>query len=105
MAKLMIPQAESKFREETYTPEFLKYKGYYNRIPPFRSAINAISDAVTASWECKGTNGAEMAKIINNFNGNGKESFKMMMNNCHKVFTLCGDAYFEIVTNSDLNIE
>lgn len=105
MAKLMIPQAQSFFKEDSYSSEFLKYKGYYDRIPPFKSALNAIADAVTSSWACKGANGAAMASLLDKVTGNGKQTFKILMNNCVKTYRLGGDAYFEIIVDENLDLE
>lgn len=109
MANITIPQAQAelqgKQREQEYFGEFLKWKGFYDEIPLLKSVIDAKADAVTASWRTYGKKGKKMAEILDGFDGNGKETFKGMMNNAVKTFTIGGDCFFEIVADSDLNIE
>ena len=105
MANLLISDSQAESRDQEFRNEFLKWKGYYDAVPPLRAAINAIADATTASWATKGVNGKAMKDIINQFDGNGKQTFKMVMNNACKSFLLSGDAYLEVVTNRELGID
>src|SRR3990167_9765920 len=104
MALITIPQARSE-NKYSYQSEYLKWRGYYDDVPVLRSVINAVADATTASWLTKGNNGNQAAAMFDATEGNGKETFKMLMTNAVKVRMICGDAYFEIVTNSDLMME
>lgn len=97
--------AQSEHMRDWYTSDYLSWKGYYDKIAVLRSTINAVADATCASWQTKGPQGATLAKVLNNFEGNGKETFKTLMRNAVATGMICGDAYFEIVYNGDLGVE
>jgi hypothetical protein len=105
MSLVMITSAQTEANRESYKSEYLKWKGYYDKIPILRSTINAVADAVAASWNTYGNNGEVLRPILNNFEGNGKETFKTLMRNAVATGMICGDAYFEIVYNDDLGVE
>ena len=105
MALITINASQSDKGRESYRPDWLKWKGYYDQIPLLRGTLNAVADAVSASWTTKGTNGNAMAAILDNFEGNGKETFKMQMRNAVLSGMVCGDSFFEVVTNDDLGVE
>lgn len=104
MALITIPAARGE-NKYSYQSEYLKWRGYYDDVPVLRSVINAVADATTASWLTKGGKGTQAATMFDSIEGNGKETFKMLMTNAIKVGMICGDAYFEIVTNGDLMLE
>lgn len=92
---------ETYVKEGEYVSEFLRWKGLVDKVPMMMSILNANADAVTASWRTEGENGKTMAGILDNFEGNGKETFKLMMNNMVKIAKIGGDAYAEIIFDGD----
>lgn len=99
MAQLRVPAAqETWIRDEgVYQSNFLKWKGYVDRIPILRSILNANADAVTASWRTEGKNQKEMADVLDQFEDSGKGSFKLTMNNAMKISKIGGDFYGEVL--------
>ena len=105
MALISIYPAPSEVNKESYEADFLKWKGFYDDIPALRSVINSVADATTASWKTRGQNNKTLRDVLDNIEGNGKETFKTLMCNAVKTSMVCGDAFFEIITNDDLGVE
>ena len=105
MALVSIPESSSEITTQFYESKFLKWKGYYDEIPILRGVVNSIADSVTASWRIRGNNADEVTTVLNNIEGNGKETFKTLMCNAIKTGIVGGDSFFEIVTNDDLGVE
>lgn len=103
MAIIAVPQAQAEDRF-TYTSSFLKWKGFIDRIPVLDSIISANAAAVSSSWRTFGRNAKTMKEVLNGVTGNGKQTFKQLMNNALMVAKIGGDCYMEIITDSDLNI-
>lgn len=93
MALITIPQAESDINQQYFDTDWLKWQGIYNKCPLFASAINTKANAVTASWSFTGENAKEATDIFNGYDGNGKQTFKILLNNMCKVYTIGGN-YF-----------
>jgi hypothetical protein len=90
-------------KESHHTSEFHKWNAFVQKIPILKSILNANADAVTASWQTYGKNDKPMATMLDEFEGNGKESFKLIMNNALKIAKIGGDYYAEIVYDGDDN--
>lgn len=102
MALIARPVASSQqAKDSEYSSTFLKWNAYVEKIPILKSILNANADAVTASWRTSGTHAKAMAQTLDEFEGNGKESFKLIMNNALKIAKIGGDYYAEIVYDED----
>lgn len=98
MALLRAAQAQETYlKDGVYRSEFLQWKGFVDRIPILRAILNANADAVTASWRTEGKEAKKMADVLDQFEGNGKETFKLIMNNAIKIAKIGGDYYGEII--------
>jgi hypothetical protein len=83
--------------EGTYDTDFLKWKGRVDRNPVLRSILEAKWSAVTNSFSVSGKKGKQATQILENFTGNGKETFTSIMQNLGKISDVCGDSYAEII--------
>lgn len=101
MALLKIGAAQGESKNEEKTSDYLTWLGFVNKIPLLRSIINANADSVTASWQTYGDHAEQMAKILDNFEGTGKETFKQIIHKLFRQAKTGGNAYAEVVTNDD----
>lgn len=99
MATVYVPSANSEVSrsEWSYHNKYLTWKGFYDKVPLLRGIIDTTADAVTASWRTYGSNDKSAADKLDAFEGNGKESFKLMMNAAAKACIVNGDYFAEIV--------
>jgi len=98
--EFVLVSAQETYMESAgsvYTSSFLKWKGIYNKNPIARSLVDAIADAVCASWRTYGKEGRTMATILDSMRGNGKQSFKLIVHNMVKTALIGGDSYAEMV--------
>lgn len=106
MSKLLIPNAQETYEKDgSYVSQFLRYRGIVDNDGVLRAIVNANADAVTASWRTEGENAKTLAEIFDQYEGNGKETFKLLMNNAFKVAKIGGDYYGEIVYDSYDGVE
>ena len=77
-----------------YDPAWLKWKGFYDIIPELQASIDK-----KAIWTVgKGYKTDEKTKkILKKIRGNGKDTFNSIMYNLVRTFTICGDAFAEII--------
>lgn len=101
MAMTTIYPATDEGREFNYTPQFNKWLGFYQTNPVLRSIINAQADAITTSWKVRGSNQRNLTKMLNEINGHGKQTFKMILNLAEKNAIIAGDAYIEILRRGE----
>jgi hypothetical protein len=62
--------------------------------------INAIADAVTTSYRTHGSNARSAQSMLDEITGNGKQTYKIIMNTGQIVEMIGGNAYFEMVANT-----
>ena len=105
MAKIRATDAEAPPKDGSYTTEFNKWNGYVEKIPLLKGIINAGAASTTASWRTTGSNDKKMAQIMDTWDGQGNDSFRIIMDNLFRVAKTCGDSYAEILTNDDMDIE
>ncbi len=96
MALLTVKPSRDEKQDEYFISQFLTWKGFYDKCPIYAGIVDAKADAVTASWQTLGRHSDNMTEILNGFIGNGKETFKTILNNAVKVYTVGGDYYAEI---------
>jgi len=80
----------------SYTPDWLKWKGYYDTIPELQATIDK-----KAIWTVgKGFQADEKTKEkLFKIRGCGVDTFNTIMQNMVRCYTICGDAFAEIVKN------
>lgn len=84
--------------ESIWVSSFKRWKGMVEQLPLLNAIIEARADAITASYEIHSSKNAKvLAKILTEMRGNGKQTFKLIINNMEKIATTCGVAYAEIV--------
>jgi len=79
-----------------FSPEWLKWKGYYDSVPELQSVIDK-----KAVWTVgKGFKAdTRTKKILNKIRGCGIDSFNTIMQNLVRTYTIGGDAFAEIMKN------
>lgn len=96
-----IPAGVETYEDEgTYRTKFLEYRAYVDRNAILRAILNANADAVVASWRTYGKNAKKVADIFDEYRGNGKETFKLLMKNLFITAKIGGDAYAEIILDT-----
>lgn len=80
--------------ENSYTPDFDKWHGYYSEVSIFGALIDIL-----ASWTVgKGFNGEEKElKKLKNISGWGKDDINSIFENQLRTALICGDSFAEIV--------
>lgn|SRR3990167_795872 len=99
MAILAMTQGEGEQQagEWKYTDDYLIWKGFVEKVPILESILFASADATVASWKTEGSNDKVMADTLDEFTGNGKQTFKQIMRNMCVVAATGGNAYAEII--------
>lgn len=87
-----VDQATTDTNE--WTPEFIKWHGYYRKIPELRAVINKL-----ASWtfgrgiKADPKNESKLRRI----KGFGKDSARSVLKNCWRTALICGDSFAHII--------
>lgn len=83
--------------ETEYQMNWNKWNGYYKSIPEIQAVIDKKALwTVGKGYKAKDGNKAELDKI----RGFGKDSFNAILYNMCRVYTIGGDSYAEIISNS-----
>lgn len=99
MAESFVPNAQDEYvyDETIYYSDFLQWKGFVDRDPLLKGIISAQVDAITSSYAVKGRRADKVTEILQDMEGTGKQTFKIITNLMVKIATIGGDAYAEIV--------
>lgn len=91
-----VSSAEQDAPGANYYPPWSKWYGYYKTIPELQAVIDK-----KAVWTIgKGFKSDErVKKILSKIRGNGKDTFNSIMHNMVRQYTICGDAFAEIIKN------
>ena len=95
------PAAPAPQKDYEYNSQFYKWLGFVQKIPLLASIIDATVDATVASWRVTGEHASEMADILDDMVGNGKENYTQIMKNMLSISIVGGDAYAEIVFDEE----
>lgn len=91
------PSKTSPIQNGNYSTKYRFWKGYVDRHALLNTIFEARADSAFASWKTQGNEAATQAKILDNWNGTGKETFKSIIKNNSTIADVCGDSYGEII--------
>ena len=97
MGLIVYKDAEAETWSGMYRTEYLTCKGMVERIPVLAAMMDADAEAIVKSWRTYGPNAEALAKELDSWKGNGKQSFKHIMYGLVKTAKICGDSFGEIV--------
>lgn len=80
-----------------YTPNWLKWKGYYNALPDLQNVIDKKALWTVGKGFTLKEKKESVKDRIENIDGFGKDSFTTIIMNQIKCFTICGDSFCEII--------
>lgn len=91
-----INSAEQDVAGNNYTPDWSKWYGYYKVIPELQAVIDKKSIwTIGRGYEAKDRS----KRFLERIKGNGKDTFNTIIQNMIRQYTICGDAFAEIVWN------
>lgn len=88
--------------ENSYSPDWQKWNGYYKKIPEMRTVINKV-----ASWTFgRGIETDESnRKKLNRIKGHGKDTPRGVLKNQWRTALICGDSFAEIIKDKQGRIK
>ena len=91
---MAAPQPDEYTQHESYyQTDYGRWNGYVHRIPVLRQIIDIRAASIFSSWLTKGTHARQAKSTLDEFEGRGNETFRLIMENMYKIAYICGDAY------------
>lgn len=87
--------------ESYYQTKYGNWNGFVSRIPVLRQIIDIRAASVLSSWRTKGTHDLQASKMLDGFEGRGRQTFKLITASLYKIAYICGDAYAEKIYEGD----
>jgi len=95
------PQAQKE--TEWRNPDWEEQLGLYKNNRGIRNVVDALARwTIGKGWKTAIPNDNVTETVLNNFRGNGKETFNSILKNLKKVSDISGDAFAEIVRNKSI---
>lgn len=81
--------------ETYYQTQYGQWNGFVDRISLLRQIIDIRAAAIVNSWKIKGPHEKQATEMFDDFEGRGRETFKLIIANMYKIAYICGDSYAE----------